>query len=334
MKTTRPLKSYQFWNQTDVGKVREINEDYMGYFETTNGDLFVVCDGMGGHAAGEIASRLAVESIRDFFKDEFYADVFAALHNALVLANQKVLDYASEHPESTGLGTTAVIVLIREHQLYIAHIGDSRLYLIRKQEIKALTADHSWVNEMIKSGSLSPEEAWNHPRKNQITRALGIPGVMPEVNPDAFIPQPDDIFLLCSDGLNSMLKDESILQIVSKQTNIQTKVQELIEEANNAGGEDNITVQLIHFFPEEVFEEAAKEEAKERNQTLLYAILGLFTLILVVYVIKTFVLSPKTEKIENKTEEIKDSTAVEDSSKVGTDSLEKTAPDSLKNTKK
>jgi len=334
MKSTRPLKSYQFWNQTDVGKVREINEDYMGYFETTNGDLFVVCDGMGGHAAGEVASRIAVETLRDFFKEEFYQDIFTALNQSLVLANQKVLEYAQNHPESAGLGTTAVVVLIREHKLYIAHVGDSRLYLLRNGELSSLTNDHSWVNDMLKSGTLKPEEAWNHPRKNQITRALGIVGVVPEVRTEVFVPQPDDVFVLCSDGLNSMLHDTSIQNILNEQDTIQLKVQNLIQAAIEAGGEDNITIQIIHFFPEEVFEKANQEEAKERNQTLLYAILGLFTLILVVYVLKTFVLSPKTEKIENKTEEIKDSTAVEDSSKVGTDSLEKSASDSLKNTKK
>jgi protein phosphatase len=248
MSSGKERKLFQFGNHTDIGKVRSENEDYLGYFETLNGHLFVVCDGMGGHVGGAKASQLAVESIRTFFEHGTYEHPQEALRQSVLYANQEILTFATQNPDLRGMGTTCVVVLVRENELNYAHVGDSRLYLLSNNRLIRLTKDHSVVQEMVSQGMIKEEEAENHPRKNELTRALGTQyNVQVEVCERPLYPSNNDIFLLCTDGLNGMINDAVIKQVLTENVTLQHKAIKLVQLANDAGGFDNITVQLIQF---------------------------------------------------------------------------------------
>jgi PPM family protein phosphatase len=248
MSTASNQKIFQFGNHTDTGKVREANEDYLGYFETANGHLFVVCDGMGGHAGGATASQLAVNSIRRFFEHGYYDNLPEALRQAILFANQQIYAHASQNTHLRGMGTTCVVVMVRNNEVYYAHVGDSRLYLHSRNRLQRLTKDHSVVQEMVDQGLLNEADAENHPRKNQLTRALGtLPEVEIDVSPGPFQPSAGDTLLICTDGLNGMISDAMIGQVLSEKIPVQNKAIQLVQLANDAGGSDNITVQLIQF---------------------------------------------------------------------------------------
>lgn len=249
MAKTKNLKSFEFGNSTDVGKVREQNEDYLGYFDTVNGHVFVVCDGMGGHVAGAAASRLAVENIKQFFENSFYDDPISAIQKSIESANQHLIDYTIENPDLKGMGTTIVLLLIRDDKVYYAHVGDSRIYLFSSGNLIRLTKDHSLVQNLVDQGIIKEEDAENHPRKNEILQALGISQkINISVCKEPAIPSNGDIFLLCSDGLTSMVSEKKIAEILFKKNVIQEKAISLVNNANNNGGYDNTTVQLIHFY--------------------------------------------------------------------------------------
>jgi protein phosphatase len=253
--STQELKNFEFGNATDVGKVRSNNEDYLGYFQTPNGHLFVLCDGMGGHQAGEKASQLAVETFKDFFSKDYYPSPQEALWNAIVEANQVIYSTAQKFSDYAGMGTTLVAVLIRDNQVFYAHVGDSRLYYFEQatQTLHRITKDHSFVQELVDRGVIKDEDAEKHPRKNEILRALGIhQEVVPEVGTLPILPADNDLLLLCSDGLNGMISDFQIAEIITDKTlNILQRTQKLIEKANEAGGTDNITVQLVRFYAQQ-----------------------------------------------------------------------------------
>lgn len=249
---TQELKNFEFGNITDKGCVRPNNEDYMGYFQTQNGHLFVVCDGMGGHKAGEKASQLSVEVFKSFFSDTYHHNPQEALYQAACRANKVVYETAQKYSDFSGMGTTLVAALIRDNTVFYVHIGDSRLYYYEQssQTLHRITKDHSFVQELVDAGIITDAEAENHPRKNEIKRAVGI---HPEVEPDVCVlplqPADNDLLLLCSDGLNSMISDGQIKEIVADSSlKIMPKTQKLVEAAKNAGGYDNITVQLIRFY--------------------------------------------------------------------------------------
>jgi len=241
---------------TDVGAKRTNNEDAFSICEDL--DLYIVADGMGGHMSGEIASRLAVESIRDFFRTMSgegestwpypYDDSISFTGNKLVtsmaVANEKIQSYAAEHPESKGMGTTVVSAVNEEAKLLVAYVGDSRAYLYREGGLTLLTSDHSWVNEQVRLGFLSEREAERHPFRNVITRALGTKG---DVRPD--IEEVDlkvgDILMLCTDGLNTMVQEEEMLHIFADEDDLGELCRKLVQRANQRGGEDNVTVLLL-----------------------------------------------------------------------------------------
>jgi serine/threonine protein phosphatase PrpC len=249
---TQELKNFEFGNATDAGCVRPNNEDYLGYFQTQNGHLFVVCDGMGGHNAGEKASQLSVEVFKNFFTEKYYHSPQEALYEAARTANRVVYETSQKYAEFSGMGTTLVATLIRENAVFYVHIGDSRLYYYEQetQTLHRLTKDHSFVQELVDRGIITEAEAEHHPRKNEIKRAIGVqPDVEPEVCQYPLQPADNDFMLLCSDGLNSMISDEQIKTIITdKSLKIIQKAQKLIEAAKNAGGYDNITVQLLRFY--------------------------------------------------------------------------------------
>jgi protein phosphatase len=244
---------------TDVGKKRKGNEDSV--FVNPEQSLFVVADGMGGHAAGEVASRVAVEAINEFVcltsgdeditwpfgLDENVSFDGNRLKSAIQYANRKVLEATRERKEYLGMATTVVAVLVDGDAANLAHVGDSRVYLVREGALKQLTSDHSWVNEQLESGILSPDQARSHPLRNVVTRALG---GKPELSVDLqeHKAQAGDVLLLCSDGLTTMVPDDDILNVVgSASGDIEAAARALVEEANGRGGEDNITVLLIKF---------------------------------------------------------------------------------------
>lgn len=236
--------------RTDVGRKRAANEDNMSNAITKNGLVAVVCDGMGGHVGGATASRIAVNCIIEHLNNVYYDDPRIAIGEAIDAANMAVIQEATEHPELTGMGSTCVLLLVRDGKVYIGHVGDSRIYLVRSKKIAQLTKDHSYVQMLVDCGEITKEQAEHHPRKNEITNALGIPSMTPAtITDDAIIPEAGDCFVLCSDGLSGMISDDIINKVVSKQTemNAQERVDRLVSLANENGGVDNITVQLVEF---------------------------------------------------------------------------------------
>jgi serine/threonine protein phosphatase PrpC len=234
--------------KTDQGLVRSNNEDNF-YLDEKLG-LLVVADGMGGHASGETASKLAVNVIRDYFQGQqkgtadynlSYSEATNRLNSAIRLANQAVFEAAQSSPQLKGMGTTIAAVLLTGNRLSIAHIGDSRVYLVRAGNIEQLTDDHSVVNEQVKRDLITKEEAAKSEMKNILTKALGI-STDTEADLDELTMFEGDILLLCSDGLNIMMTDETILEIISLAENPFAVCDSLINAANEKGGKDNITV--------------------------------------------------------------------------------------------
>lgn len=231
----------------DVGLVRKAQEDSHGMWgETPNGPLFVVCDGMGGHVGGSKASSLAVASIHDYLKSEKYADIEEAMKAALRYANDQILGYAQDHPEYRGMGTTACILLLQGDKAHIAHIGDSRIYLYlgKKQTLHRVTKDHSYVQTLVDAGEITDEEAEHHPNKNRILQALGAKQAL-RPGYQVICPQTGDIFLICSDGMSGMTTDARMERTLSEPISLEAKVNKLIQQALDGGGNDNVTVELV-----------------------------------------------------------------------------------------
>lgn len=234
-------------HRTDVGRRRERNEDCLGIYRPERedeidrrGTLLIVADGMGGYAAGEVASRTAVETVVNSYYGDLAGDVDDSLTRAIQVANEAVLEEASRSAERAGMGSTIAVAAIREGELAVANAGDSRVYLIRNGEIQQISRDHSWVAELVAVGKITPEEAKRHPMRNVVTRSLGgRPGVEVEVYPRTPL-QPGDIVLLCSDGLWGMVSSEQIQRIVQSHS-AQAAADALVAAANDAGGHDNIT---------------------------------------------------------------------------------------------
>ncbi|MBQ9144040.1 MAG: Stp1/IreP family PP2C-type Ser/Thr phosphatase, partial [Paludibacteraceae bacterium] len=226
-----------------IGNVRTAQEDSHDIaILTPNGDVFVVCDGMGGHVGGKQASSIAVKSIIEHLKNEKYDQPMQALNDALQFANMQILGYAKDHPELRGMGTTACIVLLQDTEAYIAHVGDSRIYLYmgKEQQLHRVTKDHSYVQTLVDAGQITDEEAEHHPNKNRILKALGIkPELVPTCN--VLHPKNGDCFLICSDGLNGMITDSTIEGVLKQNIPLADKGERLIQLALEAGGHDNIT---------------------------------------------------------------------------------------------
>ncbi len=249
---TNPLH-FEFGNHTDIGRVRQANEDYLGYFNTLNGHVFVVCDGMGGHLGGATAAQTATDSIRTFFEHRYYEFPHEALRQALLFANGQIHAAAQQNPQLRGMGTTCVLVLYRKGEVWFAHVGDSRIYRLSGGRLERLTRDHSYVQQLMDQGLLTEAEAENHPRRNELTRALGTSReVLVDVSGQPLMPGYGDVLLLCTDGLTGLLSDEAIRQELMAAGPVQHRAMRLVERANEAGGYDNITVQLIGFQPKAV----------------------------------------------------------------------------------
>lgn len=227
---------------SEAGPVRQVNQDSFFVGEVGGGYLAVVADGMGGHSTGEVASQKAVEIIRrELAQSSSYPP--AALARAVQSANLEIFDYAADHPEHHGMGTTLTSVFIDDQVGLVGHVGDSRLYLIRDGTIRQLTFDHSWVAERVRQGTLTSDEAKNHRLRNIITNALG---ALPEVKLDLshFEVHKGDRLLLCSDGVNMLLGDDKLLEIVQN-SSPEEAARHLVEAANALGSPDNVTAVVV-----------------------------------------------------------------------------------------
>jgi len=243
-----------FSAKSDLGLKRKVNED--SFLADESIGLFMVLDGIGGHLAGEVASKLGLNTIKEnvirSIKDKPLADnqnlsrEVQILNESLLLANQIIYEAANSQPEYFGMGTTVASLLLGRENIAIAHVGDSRIYLIRENSIERLTEDHSLVMEQLKRGIISAEEAEKSEMKNIITRALGAEELLtPTV--DELIPFNNDLFLICSDGLTDLVTDDEILEIILKSRHLfDQAVQNLIDKANEKGGKDNITAILVN----------------------------------------------------------------------------------------
>jgi serine/threonine protein phosphatase PrpC len=242
---------------THPGIRRTSNED--AFCSRPDLGLFIVADGMGGHVAGEVASKIAVDAIEAFIGETAAEDSGltwphpidptlgidgSRLKSAFHLANRRLADEVAAAVDLRGMATTASTVLLKDHKAMLAHVGDSRIYLFRDNELERMTNDHSWVEEQMRAGLLSPLEARQHPWRNVVTRALS-GGEDPEVDVKAVELHPGDRLLLCSDGLSSVVTDERIEEIMRAQPVPTEACQALVDEANGAGGPDNVTTLIL-----------------------------------------------------------------------------------------
>lgn len=232
---------------TNIGKKRKLNQDFVYTSEAPVGplpNLFIVADGMGGHKAGDYASKLAVMTMVEEISNAVQKDPEAVLRMAVEKANAIVKESAEKAPELEGMGTTVVAASCDGRTLSVANVGDSRLYVVGRHGIRQITRDHSWVEDMVQSGGMGREEARNHPDKNIITRAVG---AEQSVKTDFFSVnlQESDMILMCTDGLTNMLSDEEIRMVLDGARDIVEKAEELVRRANENGGRDNISVILI-----------------------------------------------------------------------------------------
>ncbi len=234
---------------SDVGQVRKANEDKGIWFDSPNGRIGLVCDGMGGHVGGQVASQTAIQAIQEFLTNNLFDDPNEAISSSITYANQAIINKTLAQPELKGMGSTCVMLLIRDGKVYYGHVGDSRIYVISSRTIRQLSKDHSFVQMLVDARQISKEEAEHHPRKNEITNALGISNMKPPtISRNPIEPEAGTCFLLCSDGLTGMVDDKKIEKVISNRTvSLNHRAKELIDLANEAGGVDNITVQLVEF---------------------------------------------------------------------------------------
>lgn len=235
--------------KSDIGKTREMNQDSFFVSEETDEiKIFILADGMGGYKGGEIASKLAVHNARSFISNNFKnipkerEDILKLIKDGIEYANLTVYEEAQKSDELKDMGTTIDVCLLYGNKVYIGHVGDSRVYRIRKNIIRKLTTDDSYVQKLVKDGTITKEEAINHPKKNMLLKAVGCNSLVdPTVMCKGFLK--DDILLMCSDGLTNMLNDQKIYKILLE--NSEAPEIALINEANRQGGIDNITVVII-----------------------------------------------------------------------------------------
>ena len=273
-------------NYSDVGKVREINEDYFGSFSGNFGSLLIVCDGMGGHIGGEIASRLAVESISNHFEklNDGY-NISEEINKSLEAANTSIILKAKENPDLTDMGSTVVLVLVKNGLAYYTSLGDSRIYRIRDGVLQQITKDNSLVQQMVDSNIITQDEAKVHPKKNVITKALGTNDELELEIYEPFKLLLNDKLILCSDGLTAHVDEEEFFQI-SENNPPQEAARKLVELANERGGTDNITVQIVAV--------GVKENSVNQsnsNKFLPYLILTVSLIALIFILIKFEVIS-------------------------------------------
>lgn len=237
---------------SDKGKKREINEDCFFISDFNNksdGEFCIIADGMGGHNSGEVASRTAVDTVKLYIEENYKTgmtseEIVELLTKSMTLANNVIYKKAISEEKHSGMGTTAILCVLGSERLHIAHVGDSRAYIVRDNIMQQITIDHSVVEELVVNGTITREQATNHPQKNIITRALGSEE---DTQIDIYIQKykKDDIIFICTDGLTNMLSDVEILSKLKNSDSLQNAIEELVQTANDRGGPDNITAVAI-----------------------------------------------------------------------------------------
>lgn len=285
------MENYIIANCTDTGRTRRVNEDSMVTFDSPNGRVVAVCDGMGGQNAGDVASQLAVAVIQDILSDNTFATPEEAITSSVIAANQAILRKASMNEDMQGMGATCVMLIVKDGKVYYGSIGDSRIYYIANGMIRQITKDQSYVQTLVDAGQITLAEAEHHQDKNQITNALGVEGMTPPViGQMPIIPEPNSTFLLCSDGLSGMINNNTILNTVSRHDlSLNERARMLVEQANEAGGLDNITVQLVEFPAEDMAMSpmgspavsSAIAQPKKKSHAVLYSLIAALLVIAV-----------------------------------------------------
>ena len=285
------MENYIIANCTDTGRTRRVNEDSMVTFDSPNGRVVAVCDGMGGQNAGDVASQLAVAVIQDILSDNTFATPEEAITSSVIAANQAILRKASMNEDMQGMGATCVMLIVKDGKVYYGSIGDSRIYYIANGMIRQITKDQSYVQTLVDAGQITLAEAEHHQDKNQITNALGVEGMAPPViGQMPIIPEPNSTFLLCSDGLSGMINNNTILNTVSRyDLSLNERARMLVEQANEAGGLDNITVQLVEFPAEDMTMSpmgspsvsSAIAQPKKKSHAVLYSLIAVLLVIAV-----------------------------------------------------
>lgn len=285
------MENYIIANCTDTGRTRRVNEDSMVTFDSPNGRVVAVCDGMGGQNAGDVASQLAVAVIQDILSDNTFATPEEAITSSVIAANQAILRKASMNENMQGMGATCVMLIVKDGKVYYGSVGDSRIYYIANGMIRQITKDQSYVQTLVDAGQITQEAAEHHQDKNQITNALGVEGMTPPVMGQMPItPEPNSTFLLCSDGLSGMINNNTILNTVSRhELSLNERAKMLVEQANEAGGLDNITVQLVEFPAEDMAMSpmgspavsGAVAQSKKKSHTVLYSLIAALLIIAV-----------------------------------------------------
>ncbi len=241
------------YTKTDIGQARSMNQDSLLVSENKNNglNLYILADGMGGYKGGEIASKVAVTAILKYITEKFdeiskdKQSILDLIEDSIDFANSAIYEESEQDEELQDMGTTLEVLLIYKNKVYIGHIGDSRIYRVRKNKMKKITTDHSYVEKLIQDGEITREESYNHPKKNLLIKALGTDE---SVEPDLLytVLNKNDILFICSDGLTNMLREEEILNIILSEKEQEKEVTEvLVDKANEAGGLDNISVILI-----------------------------------------------------------------------------------------
>ena len=285
------MENYIIANCTDTGRTRRVNEDSMVTFDSPNGRVVAVCDGMGGQNAGDVASQLAVAVIQDILSDNTFATPEEAITSSVIAANQAILRKASMNEEMQGMGATCVMLIVKDGKVYYGSIGDSRIYYIANGMIRQITKDQSYVQTLVDAGQITLAEAEHHQDKNQITNALGVEGMTPPVIGQMPItPEPNSTFLLCSDGLSGMINNNTIFNTVSRyDLSLNERARMLVEQANEAGGLDNITVQLVEFPAEDMAMSqmgspsvsSAIAQPKKKSYAVLYSLIAVLLVVAV-----------------------------------------------------
>ena len=285
------MENYIIANCTDTGRTRRVNEDSMVTFDSPNGRVVAVCDGMGGQNAGDVASQLAVAVIQDILSDNTFATPEEAITSSVLAANQAILRKASMNEDMQGMGATCVMLIVKDDKVYYGSIGDSRIYYIANGMIRQITKDQSYVQTLVDAGQITLAEAEHHQDKNQITNALGVEGMTPPViGQMPIIPEPNSTFLLCSDGLSGMINNNTILNTVSRhELSLNERARMLVEQANEAGGLDNITVKLVEFPAEDMAMSpmgspsvsSAIAQPKKKSHAVLYSLIAALLVIAV-----------------------------------------------------
>jgi len=276
---------FQFAALTDIGISRSIQQDNILvvpqlihnnasrtdhlFFDDRNAALFVVADGMGGGAHGELASQLAIDGIKEYIighKDLLSSDMYTLLNSAIYHANQKILDHLSAHPEDLSMGSTIIVGIVRDSVLSLGWVGDSRCYALENGRLRQLSHDHSLVQSLIDDGSITEEEAFDHPNRNIINQSLGISSLIPSFEKISLMGV--DKLVLCSDGLNSMLRDTDIGEILKGEEPVDVITRRLVDAANEAGGHDNISCIVVQLFPDSPVQESIPAEPKTENASI------------------------------------------------------------------